>query len=289
MDLKKGIEGVQACRETTRDAQWTHVRARAGQGLQTRPGAAQASFSADRPPYAPLGIASLDAALGGGLMRGTLHEVFAAAGPDLAAATGFGLGLAHQIAQGRPLLWIRQDFLDHEAGRIHPPGLSELGLPLRDMVYVRVRDGLGALRAGAEGLRCAALGAVLIDLWGEQPMLDLTASRRLSLTARSSQVTAFVLRTSATPLPSSAQTRWQVRAHPSRALAAGAPGFPTFSARLMRQRSGPADREWIMEWNRDSQCLIEPDASASLSGAGLSLPRHRTLAPPAGHLRRRAG
>ena len=45
------------------------------------------------PPLA-LGIAAIDAALGGGLSRGALHEIAAAREADTAAATGFALGLA---------------------------------------------------------------------------------------------------------------------------------------------------------------------------------------------------
>lgn len=41
-----------------------------------------------------LGIPAIDAVLGGGLSRGTLHEIAAAREADIAAATGFALGLA---------------------------------------------------------------------------------------------------------------------------------------------------------------------------------------------------
>ena len=52
----------------------------------------------DGPGVLPLGIAAIDAALGGGLARGALHEIAAASEAHLAAATGFALGLA---ARGR--------------------------------------------------------------------------------------------------------------------------------------------------------------------------------------------
>ena len=41
----------------------------------------------------PLGIAPIDAALGGGLARGALHEIAAVSEAHLAAAAGFALGL----------------------------------------------------------------------------------------------------------------------------------------------------------------------------------------------------
>jgi len=46
------------------------------------------------PGLLPLGMAAVDAALGGGLARGVLHEIAAASEAHLAAATGFALALA---------------------------------------------------------------------------------------------------------------------------------------------------------------------------------------------------
>ena len=40
----------------------------------------------------PFGIAAIDTMLGGGLMRGALHEIAASAEAHSAAATGFALG-----------------------------------------------------------------------------------------------------------------------------------------------------------------------------------------------------
>jgi hypothetical protein len=42
----------------------------------------------------PFGIAAIDTMLGGGLMRGALHEIAASAEAHSAAATGFALGLS---------------------------------------------------------------------------------------------------------------------------------------------------------------------------------------------------
>src|SRR5262245_13593351 len=81
-----------------------------------------------------LGVPGLDEVLNGGLARAALHEVYAAEVADLAAATGFALGLALRAgeaegeATSRTILWARQDFVDAEAGRLHAPGLNELGL-----------------------------------------------------------------------------------------------------------------------------------------------------------------
>ena len=210
-----------------------------------------------------LGVSSLDETLNGGLARAALHEVYAAEVADLAAATGFALGLAlragvaEEKAAERPVLWVRQDFVDAEAGRLHAPGLSELGLDPSRLLLVRARDGEGVLRAGAEAARCPALGAVLIEPWGEPRLFDLTASRRLALAAEGSGVPVLLLRVAAAQAPSAARTRWQVRALASRALEANAPGSPAFAVRLLRQRGGAAEREWRVEWDRDRRSFAE--------------------------------
>lgn len=210
-----------------------------------------------------LGVPSLDEALSGGLARAALHEVYAAEVADLAAATGFALGIALRAghtegeAPERPILWARQDFVDAEAGRLHAPGLNELGLDPSRLLLVRARDGEGVLRAGAEAARCSALGAVLIEPWGEPRPFDLTASRRLALAAEGAGVPVLLLRVAAAEAPSAARTRWQVRALASRALEANAPGAPAFAVRLLRQRGGAAEREWRVEWDRDRRSFEE--------------------------------
>lgn len=203
------------------------------------------------------GAPELDRVLGGGLARAALHEVQASGTADLSAATGFAVGVALRAAGQRPILWVRQDVLDGETGRLHPPGLAELGLDPGRVLLVRARDAEGVLRAGSEAARCSALGAVLIEPWGEPRRLDLTASRRLSLAAEGSGVTTLLLRAAVSPQASAAQTRWQVAALPSRALEANAPGDAVFSVRLLRHRGGLAEREWRVGWSRDRQSFQE--------------------------------
>jgi protein ImuA len=48
----------------------------------------------ERPSLLPLGIPAIDKVLGGGLMRGAMHEIAAAGEIHLPAAAGFALGLA---------------------------------------------------------------------------------------------------------------------------------------------------------------------------------------------------
>jgi protein ImuA len=203
-----------------------------------------------------LGHAAADAALKGGLALGAVHEVFAE-GRQSAAATGFVAGLVRRLGAGRPLLWVRQDFAERESGALSMHGLSELGLDPRLVVSVRASCVESALRTTADALACDALGAVVMEIWGETRQFDLVASRKLTLAAQLSGVTAVLLRPAAQPLPSSAETRWIVRAAHSPPEASGhgrAWGAPVLDTRLVRNRHGPTG-QWIMEWKCD-ECLF---------------------------------
>ena len=227
---------------------------------------------ASRSGHVALGHAEADAALQGGLARGAMHEMFAEAGRQSAVATGFIAGLAGRIAARRPLLWVRQDFAEREAGALSMSGFAELGLNPRAVVSVRAPDSETALRTAADALACDALGAVVLELWGETRQLDLVASRKLTLVAQASGVTALLLRIAATPSPSTAETRWIVRgAHSPPTAPWQAWGAPVFDAELIRNRHGLLGR-WIMEWKCD-ECLFAKQAADSQSLA--ATPAHR--------------
>ena len=90
--------------------------------------------------------------------RPTLAELFAAHPRD----GGWAGFLLAQIEPGKPLLWVQERMAILEAGRIYPPGI---GCP--DLIHVTARDARSALWAMEEGLRCAGLGAVIGELWGD--------------------------------------------------------------------------------------------------------------------------
>lgn len=233
-------------------------------------------------PSASLGSAGLDAAIGGGLVRGRLHELFASEWADNGSAAGFAAILARLVSQaGAPLFWLREETAERQ-GCLHAPGLAEIGINPGRLTLVVLPDAVTLLRAAVDVIRCAAVGAVVIELWRSPRVLDLTASRRLALAAETSGVTALLLRAEAEPGPSAAQTRWSIHAAPSIAMEAGAPGRPAFVARLLRQRGRPDGGCWHLEWDRDRGRFHE----AALSGAVVSVDPGRSLA---GDARRRAG
>lgn len=195
-----------------------------------------------------LGHRDADTLLQGGLVRSAVHEVFAS-GQHGVTAAGFTAGLAQRLGAQRPLLWVRQNFVDVESGALSATGLSELGLDARRFIRVHAHDVKIALRIAADALACDALGTVVLDIWGEAKALDLVATRKLTLAARASHVTCLVLRTAASLSASTAETRWVVRAARSMSKA-DIWGHPTFDAELVRNRHGQTGR-WIMEWKRD--------------------------------------
>jgi protein ImuA len=226
------------------------------------------------------GSEAMDAALGGGLVRAALHEVFAEGMMHEPSAAAFAVVLALRASGKKPIVWVRQDFVGLEMGEIYAPGLAELGLSPDRLILVRARDGPAVLRAGEEAARCPPLGAVLIEPWGNPKALDLVATRRLSLTAARSNVPLFMVRAGGSPMPSSAASRWSVRSAPSRLLEADAPGHPCFVADLLRDRAGAAGRGWTVEWNRDR--LAFSDISANGQRDGAALPGHLVPASAGG-------
>src|SRR5207237_9573503 len=133
-------------------------------------------------------------------------------------------------------------------------------------VTVHAADVEAALRTAADAFACDALGVVVLEVWGEARQLDLVASRKLTLAAQASGVTGLVLRLGAEPAPSTAETRWSVRAAHSPPVAPLGPaalwsawGAPVFDAQLVRNRLGPVGR-WIMEWKCD-ECLFSKPAA----------------------------
>lgn len=215
-----------------------------------------------------------------------LHEIYSGQPADVAAAAGFALATAAQAMQSqatpakatsakstpaaRPavlrVIWVRQRFLQVEAGAIHPPGLVELGLAPQDMACVLAPDVAGVLQAGLEAARCSGLSTAVVEFWGASPLYGLTASRKLALAARASGVRLLLLRHAAGVVASAADTRWQVASGTSRSLAQ-APGRPCFNITLLRHRSAAAGQSWFVEWNRDAARFEQPQFARRTSAA----------------------
>ena len=126
-----------------------------------------------------------------------------------------------------------------ESGRVHPPGLATSNL-----IHVEARDARDALWAMEEGLRCAALSAVIGEVWGDPRALDFTATRRLAVASERSGVAAFLIRLGGHANLSGARMRWRIASAPSLVddLDPKAPGTPVWDAELFRARGMPPGR-----------------------------------------------
>jgi protein ImuA len=180
----------------------------------------------------------------------TLSELFATHPCD-GGTIGF---LLAQLEQAKPILWVQERMATLEAGRIYPPGLR-----FPDIIHVEARDAKSALWAMEEGLRCAALGAVIGELWGDPRALDFTATRRLAVAAEKNGVSAWLVRFGATSNLSGARMRWRIASAPSLAnpFDSRAPGIAAWDAELFRAR-GFAPGRWavVYDGQKDSLHLV---------------------------------
>lgn len=222
-----------------------------------------------------LGHPGVDSALPKGLPVGALHEVFAADPQSAASASGFATALTLRAERTKKILWIRQDFSALEHGEMSGSGLLELGFDPRRLVMLRAANAADALRAATDALACAALGATIIEVIGTPKILDLVASRKLTLAAQTKGVMALLLRFNAAPQASSAETRWLVKSAISEDSDEW--GAPRFDVTLARNRHGQTGH-WDMEWDCDDGIFRTPQKRAAYSGAVVSAPADRPAA-----------
>ncbi len=219
----------------------------------------------------PFGIAAIDTMLGGGLMRGALHEIAAPAETHSAATTGFALGLAALTSSCR-LLWIAEEMSRAESGAPHGAGLDAFRLAPERLVTVSVTHRRDLLWGMEEALRCRAVGVVIGEMRAGK--IDEIAVRRLSLAAGESGALALLLRAAPAADSSTAATRWIVGAASS-AIAHG-PGAPRFAAHLVRNRRGPVG-SWILEWSDSDERFILATHAQPVAVPALDRP-HRQVA-----------
>ena len=167
----------------------------------------------------------------------TLSELFTVHPRD----GGWAGFLLAQLDSSKPLLWVQDRMAILESGRVHPPGL-----PSRNLIHVEARDAKDALWAMEEGLRCAALSAVIGEIWGDPRVLDFTATRRLAVASERSGVAAFLIRLGGHANLSGARMRWRIASASSLVndLDMKAPGASVWDAELFRARGMPPGR-----WN----------------------------------------
>lgn len=237
-----------------------------------------------------VGAAAIDAALPwNGLPAQGLHEIFGDA-----AAFGFCASLlvrllAHTHA---PILWCRPARDAH--GELYGQGLAAAGLDPERLILVHGRDDTEILWAMEEGLRSAALAAVV----GSPRKIPPIAGRRLQLAAEESGTAGFLLRpedeqtggrqTGRQAATSAALSRWRVLSAPSQpARGTGgqiiAMGPPQWRLELQRCRFAMASgqnlreagkpRAWLVEWCNETGnfplvAALRDGSAATIADAG---------------------
>ena len=203
----------------------------------------------------------------------TLSEVFPVSATD-GSALGFVLSMIPRTQA--PILWVQDHMSQTEAGRPYLPGLMTQR-PVIQITLTRTADALWAME---EGLRCAALSAVIGEVWGDAPALDFTATKRLAIRAEASKRPCWLVRRGTTPNLSAARNRWRVAslpslAHPHDPLA---PGDPRWHLDLFRSRLiNPGT--WVASYDRAADrigfsaafrdgALAESDGTAERRAAG---------------------
>lgn len=178
----------------------------------------------------------------------TLSELFAGHPRD----GGWAGFLVAQIEGGKPLLWIQDRMAILESGRVHPPGLRS-----QDLIHIETRDARDALWAMEEGVRCAALSAVIGEIWGDPKALDFTATRRLAVASERSGTPCWLVRLGGTPNLSGARMRWRIASAPSllNPLDGRASGSPAWDADLFRARGMPPG-QWTIAHEADVFHLV---------------------------------
>jgi len=205
----------------------------------------------------PFGVSALDDCFPqGGLAFGALHEVAAESDGDLPAAFGFVAALLARM-QGGPVLLITSP--RGLSGSPHGHGLNALGLDPARLILVEAGDERQALWAMEEALRSGAPAAVSGAI-GKG--LDLKASQRLQLAARTSGLPLLLLRPGgalggalgggalgggALGL-SAATTRWRIGAAEAARDRFGLIARWRWRVRLERCRNGRPG-EWVVEWD----------------------------------------
>jgi protein ImuA len=150
------------------------------------------------------------------------------------------------------------------------PGLSQVGLDHKRILYAEAADDAELLAIMEEGLRHRGLGAVI----GEAKHADMTATRRLQLAAEGGRTIALLLRrhgrNGADPLaaPSAAVTRWQVAAAPSAPLPVEGVGRARWKLALVRQKGGEPFEQLVEACDETGRCALPARMAARPAAAG---------------------
>ncbi|NNE21574.1 MAG: hypothetical protein HKN11_03100 [Rhizobiales bacterium] len=200
------------------------------------------------------GLAGIDPHLPRGrLETGAVHEIAGANYGESPAAMGFALALATRLlairpGDPRPVLWCRHTPQTHDFGELYSTGLDALGLTCDRLLTTTFGKSRTLLWTAEEALKSGAVAAVIADM--DITVCDLTATRRLALTAADAGAPVLLVSGKPPGQATSARTRWRVSAAPSipPPFDEAAPGEPAWTVELTRCRGGKSGK-WSMVWH----------------------------------------
>jgi protein ImuA len=190
---------------------------------------------------------------GGGLIKNALHEVRPFDPQDGPAATAFLLGLAARLSHGDAglIVWIRPQAIVREWGLPYGPGLSRFGLSPSRILFIHPRTEQEALWAMEEAAQARGVALTIGEIEGTK--LDLTASRRIHLTAEKVGMPVLMARGPRGLNATAALTRWAIKAAPSGVpdYASRGIGTPRWKVDLERAKGGRPGSFWV-EWDYET-------------------------------------
>lgn len=200
------------------------------------------------------------------LAKGALHEIRIEDWRNHPAAVSFALALAGLRAREKKgaIVFLQRAHDTRETGMLFARGLIRLGVDLGNVVVALARDEKQMGWALEEASREKSVAAVIADA-SDGRLLDLTATRRISLASESSGASPVILRRSTNPTPTSAFIRWRIEAAPSTGEPDDekVPGAPRWRVFLERHRAGGrlcVGSSFITELLNDG-LRIQPEAS----------------------------
>lgn len=211
------------------------------------------------------GLAELDAALGGGINFGALHEITAASPVDLPVASAFAFGLLARLKRRGPILWCMSGLTRNEHGAPYGPGLAAFGIDPARIISVNVRAPRDLSFVLEEAARLVSLAAIIAE--GPQP--SFTASRRMALLLATSHVPMLFLPEAKTggksAEGSAATTRFVVSPAiaPENPVDPYCPGSPAFHVTLARHRGGRPGLSFQTVFDHAKLCFAPLSRAAS--------------------------
>jgi protein ImuA len=164
-----------------------------------------------------------------------------------------------------------------EDGAPNVEGLAQFGLAPERLILARTHCQADALWAAEQALKLTSALALCV-IAPTKKSLSLTATRRLLLNAETHKTRCVLLRLDSGGA-SAAWTRWRIAAASSQG-AGRELGPPRFAAQLERNRAGPSDLSWSLNWNAHDH-VFAPDGAPNreMDGAVAAASADRPAAP----------